>query len=491
MLTTASFRKSVSKNQLIALFVVAFIVRSLTFYGYIREGERYKQADSVDYHNGAMCLSYGFGMSRPDTGEPMFWRTPGYPLYLMPFYKAFPPTSFKFSDASTAQQASIWFQIFLCSFIPILLLYLALALTQNLIIAYIAAWISVFHLGLVLTSTYLLTEGISLILFYLFLFYFYRGFKGIFHKDESHLQWPKQLIYAAIMLALYAWMRPMGQYVAVVCMLILLLFSCDNWKLKGKKVTLFMFTFFLLISPWYIRNYQLTGRWFFCPMFGAYLNSFCAPRIISSVKNVELLDAWKELGYIAEMRYRQLKPTYQRMGIHLPKEHVCGEIAWPIFLGHPGLAFYDWMREVFKTTFDLYSSQLVACVQGCFFYDPLIEYLSEKIQECLYKTPMPLFMRSLVYLELMYALLLWTGLFAGFWIYMLMPCMRRFKVDLAIKKQFGLWIIITPMIAAVVFMTGGFGYARLRLPIEPLMIILSLTFWCWVLKNSDKKNSDK
>ncbi len=246
-----------------------------------------------------------------------------------------------------------------------------------------------------------------------------------------------------------------------------------------------MLTFFLLISPWYIRNYQLTGRWFFCPMFGTYLNSFCAPRIVSSVNNVELLQAWKELGYVAEMRYRELKPMYQRIGMHLPKEYVCGEIAWPIFLGHPWLACYDWMREVFKTTFDLYSSQLVAFVQGCFFYDPLIEYLSEKIQECLYKTPMPLLMRFVVYLELIYALLLWTGLFAGFWIYMLMPCIRRFKVKSGLKEQFGLWISIIPMIAAVVFMTGGFGYARLRLPIEPLMIILSLTFWYWLLKNSN------
>ncbi len=484
MIATSQLYRSVSKNQLVALFVVAFIVRSLTFYGYIRDQEFYKQADSVDYHNSAICMSYGYGMYRPDTGEPTFWRTPGYPLYLVPFYKMYPTKSFAFSDAAAAQQASIWFQIFLCSFIPILLLYLALALTQTLLIAYITAWISVFHLGLILTSTYLLTEGISLIPFYLFLLYFYRSFKGLFQNGRVNY-WPKQILLAALMLAIYTWMRPMGQYVAVVSALILLLFSSGIWKLKRKKIALFMLTFLVLISPWFIRNHQLTGRWFFCPMFGTYLNSFCAPRIVSTVNNMDLIDAWKQLGGAAEMRYRQLKPAHQRIGMHLPKEYVCGEIAWPIFLGHPLLAAYDWMREVVKTTFDLYSSQLVAFVQGCYFYDPIIEYLSEKVQHCLYKTPMPLSMRFIVYLELIYALVLWTGLLGGFWVYMLMPCMHRFNIGKDIKQQFALWMMITPMIAAVVFMTGGFGYARLRLPIEPLMIILSLTFWYWFLNNNE------
>jgi len=33
-------------------------------------------------------------------------------------------------------------------------------------------------------------------------------------------------------------------------------------------------------------------------------------------------------------------------------------------------------------------------------------------------------------------------------------------------------------------MTGGFGYARLRLPVEALMIMLSLTTWYWILKKN-------
>jgi uncharacterized membrane protein YesL len=107
----------------------------------------------------------------------------------------------------------------------------------------------------------------------------------------------------------------------------------------------------------------------------------------------------------------------------------------------------------------------------------LIEYLSEKLAECLYKTPMPPLMRLIVYLELLYACFLWIGLIAGLCFFVIMPLLRHFEVHQSRRTIFGLWMVLLPMIAATVFMTGGFGYARLRLPIEPLMIILSLTWW--------------
>lgn len=477
---TKSYNQQIPRQYLFTLFIVALLVRSLVFYNYISVGERYKQADSLDYHSAALTIKYGFGMSRPDTGEPQFWRTPGYPLYLVPFYKIFKQTGFQFSDAQTAQKASIWFQIILSSFIPIILFYLALYLTNCFLIAFITAWISVFHLGLVLTSGYLLTEGIALIPFYLFLYYFYRSFRPILQQNGKMAWWPKQIVIAAIMLAIYTWIRPMGNYIALVAMLILFLFSYDNLRQKAKKAALFLIIFYTLLSPWYIRNYQLTGQWFFCPMFGAYLNSFSAPRIVSAVNNIDLLDSWKQLGFAAHTRHQEMNQESKLMGLYTPREFACGQIAWPIFLSHPWLAFSDWIREVFKTTFDLYSSQLAAFVNGCFFYDPLIEYLSDKLADCLYKTAMPPLMRLIVYLELIYACLLWLGLIAGAYLFMLEPLVRRFEISETKKAMFGLWIITTPMIAATVFMTGGFGYARLRLPIEPLMIILSLTWWYMV-----------
>lgn len=472
---------TIPRTHLIIIFIVAFMLRACTFAAFTSQEERYKQPDSNDYHVAALCLMYGIGMCRPDTGEPLFWRTPGYPAYLVPFYKLFAPQGHQLSDAATAQKASIWFQIFLSSFIPLILFYLALYLTHVLCIAYAIACIATLHIGLVLTSGYLLTEGIALIPFYLFLYFFYRSIK--MNRLYSSM---KMLTLAAGMLALYTWIRPMGNYIAIVTALIILICTQDNLRLKGKKIALFLSCFYLLLMPWYIRNYQHTGHIFFCPMFGAYMNSFCAPRVVSAVEHIELLDAWRLLSSAAYQHYLEQKQAYLQRGVHLPKEFICGQIAWPIVYAYPLLVLYDWMREVFKTAFDLYSSQLVAFVQGCFFYDPLIEYLSSKLADCLYATPMPLLMRTIVYLELLYAILLWIGLIVGSVQFMIIPCIKRFNINTVTLEIFKLWLCVTPMIAAALFMTGGFGYARLRLPVEPLMIILSLTWYYYVFAKHTK-----
>src|SRR5205807_276314 len=69
-------------------------------------------------------------------------------------------------------------------------------------------------------------------------------------------------------------------------------------------------------------------------------------------------------------------------------ESECMHTAWPFIKNHPGYFIYDWMVEVIKTTFDLYASQLVAIAGNCYRWDPLVEYLDEKIKKCLYEQPM-------------------------------------------------------------------------------------------------------
>jgi hypothetical protein len=465
------------KKEFILLAVSALIVRALVFHLYIQPHGYYKQPDSIDYHTAALCMRFGFGMTRPlnnGTCEPLFWRTPGYPAFLAPWYYAYTPAETSFEAAHDAQEHAIWLQVLINALLPVIVFILAYMLTRSYWIAIITAWILVFHLGFVLASSYLLSEGIALIPFYLFVFFVYSALQ----RNSKHTQpWILNIIMAALMLATYTWIRPMGQFIAVVAMGIILLFDQHQYKERLKKIALFGLLFFFCISPWYIRNYTLTGHWFFCPMFGTYLNSFSAPRAISTAENKPLLETWKLQSRAALMKHQELKPLYVRQGLYCPIEVATAATAWPVIWRYPWYVCVDWVREVLKTAFDLYSNQLVAFVQCSYFYDPLIEYLTEKWQECIYSVPMPLSMRILVYLEVIYALLLWLGLIAGAIQFMLLPLMRRLNVNATIRNLFYTWLSITPLIAAVIVMTGGFGYARLRLPVEGLMIILALTFW--------------
>lgn len=485
-----------TKLQYLVLFLLAFVLRAGVFYWYIAPEERYQQPDSNDYHCTAVTMSKGLGMYRLD-GRPFFWRTPGYPLYLSAFYEENQPISPNFSDYQESQQTAIWVQIILCSLLPILFFWLAYILTNMTLIAWLMALIGIFHMGFVLASTFLLTDALASLLFILFLIFFYKSFSWSGETAIAMNRVPtrssvkpnyRSFICAALMLAAYTWLRPMGQFVALIAA-VLPLFSALGWKIKLKQIALFLGVFFLAIFPWFWRNYQLTERWFFCPLFGLYLNAFNAPKILARTANIPLTEAHKRLQYDASyyITKEQARATSEGSGRVVVNELVCLQSALPIITEHPGYFLYDWITEVCKTTFDLYASQLVAFATNTFRWDPIVEYLDEKIGKCLWGESQQWWMLILAWLELLSALLLWAGIFAGLWFFVAQPLISG-KRDLLYSYGF-LWLKTGILIGAVVMQTGGFGYARLRLPIEPLMLILGITFWLWIYKRKQQTNS--
>ncbi len=469
-----SLSASFTKQNLSYLFFAALLIRSCVFFFYVQHHERYKQPDTMDYHNCALFIARGSGMHRVDNHKPIFWRTPGYPLYLTTFYQWFGLTSPKFESNKPAQLAALWLQIIISSFIPIVLLLLAYILTQSRTISWITGWISVIHLGLVLASTYLLTEGLGLIFFFLFLLFFYKGF-------NAHRLW--QMGYAALCLATFTWIRPMGEFVVMLSAILLLLLSKTSWSVRIKKSIFLVAIFFTAIFPWYHRNYKLTGKWFFCPIVGTYINTFTVPKVLRAVQNKKLADCinaqYKKSETLSNKEQEMLPP-----GLHAVKSHASMQVAWPIIKRYPWHTAYEWMKEVFKTAFDTYGYQLVAFAKNKFKYDPIEEFLTLKIKDVLYGQSMHPFMRLLCWLDFLFHLLVIVGLFGGFWVFFIRPLFNR---TAALPAMQHLWLKTVPIIGLVIGMTGGFGYARLRLPVEPLMIILALSFWLYKKKELDDK----
>src|SRR5271154_5293240 len=104
-------RSILSKKHALLLFICAFTVRALVMFFYIQPYGFYRQPDTIDYHNCAVGMAAGNGMFRPDTQEPIFWRTPGYPPYLAFFYKMSGIKSFEFNRNWYAQCIALWIQI--------------------------------------------------------------------------------------------------------------------------------------------------------------------------------------------------------------------------------------------------------------------------------------------------------------------------------------------------------------------------------------------
>lgn len=464
---------SLSTRQYSTLYAAAFLIRALLFLFIIKPGGFYKQADSLDYHNCALSMATGNGMHRLDSREPIFWRTPGYPPYLAAFYRFFGLTSARFEDSSKAQEASIWVQIAFSSCIPLILFSLAMTITSSTAIATVLAWLSVLHPGIALSSTYILTEGLALIFFYLFLLFLYRY---IFGPQKRPYQ---LLLIASLSLSAYTWMRPMGEFIGIFSMLFIAIGSTGAWRLKLGKGLFFGFVFFATLFPWYMRNYNLTGEWFFCPTIGTYLNVFSVPKILRRTlkRPIEQCHAIAQQG---AARFVQKKRTdLEGTGLHV-SHSACKNFAYPIVMQHPFYFMYDWIAEAIKTTFDLYSYQFIPMINGSFWYDPIEEYLPEKIAACLWAHEMPLSGRLICWLEFVGMLFIWIGLLGGLWVFVITNLVRKKAEGTFAQKMFAVWLYLIPMIGLIVGMTGGFGYARLRLPAEPLILILSFSFWYWL-----------
>jgi hypothetical protein len=475
------FHRSYSWKKLLIPCLVAFIIRSAVFYYYVQHEERYRQADSNDYHHCALFIALGNGMSRIDNNQPIFWRTPLYPWYLSKFYKFNGITSGAFAANIAAIKQALWIQIALSSLVPLLIFYLALLLTGSIALSWIAAWISVFHLGFILASTFLLTEALSLLFFILFLFFFYRSFT-MYGESKSRTIKVGDIILAALNLAIYTWIRPNGQFLAVVA-IIILLFAQASWRDKFVRgILVFALVFWGAISPWYIRNYNLTGQWFYCPMFGPYIHAFCAPRALAKETGKDLNDCLKYLGMVlhGKLMEEQQRVLKEGMGYHPSRELVALNVALPILKKYPWYVAQDWVREVCNTGFDMYCPQLVRFANNTYQYDPPIEYITDKYKDSLYRVPMPCFMRSVCYADFIFTIWEMLGLLGGLLLFLIMPLFRGFNSD-SERKMSALWLKTGLMIGALICMTGGYGYARLRLPVEPLMIILALTFWIWIV----------
>jgi hypothetical protein len=446
-------------STIILLLATALIVRLACFLGYMQYEHRYHQADSSDYHSSAVLIANGYGMTRLDK-RPIFWRTPGYPAYLAMIYNYLgAPTHLAIEYAPAQIWWALIIQIIFCSILPLLIAWLAWLLTQSIILTQAAAWISVFHPGYVLASTYLLTDGPAQILFMLFLINFFIALMSYRYHTFS-------MIICALVLGLYTWMRPMGQFISLLASGIYATWSPQARRNKIISISIFMLCFMGSLMPWIIRNYRLSEQPFFCPLFGLYLNVFSAPKIKARIEHIPLAQAHHDLTIAAGHEHYKIAVQQAQTGLTrcIVGENVAMLTAWPWIRDYPGYFLYDWMVESCKTAFDLYSYQFVLLHHNEFKHDPLVEYLPQKLADVLHARSLPWYMRTIAWIELFLNLVLWIGILYGCyaWVRFFNPRTRAW------------WAASALFAACVCLQTGGFGYARLRLPIEPLILICGL-----------------
>ncbi len=433
------------------IFALGLFVRVAVFYSYLQDDANYWQVDSLTYQSVAQGIAAGHGISTV-TGVPNFYRVPGYSLYLSLFHKYVPLSNY---CGGNADIAALWGQVFLGALIPVLIFFLSLTLFPGyMTLAAAAGLYSSVHVGLVLYSGFLMTETLFLLFFLGFLLLFFA------HKDN-----PKRLAIAGVLLGVASLIRPVGHYVIVLGLLILML-QKTHFLVKLRNSVLMFLAWLIPVSVWLARNYLLLGHIFFHTLPGGHFLNLSASRVVMQAENITYQQARKKVTIQANQLVRKQQRSERKRLSDIERCYIYEKLAIKHFAAHPLITLKMWATDIFRTTFSLYSAEVLYLDSG----RKIIDYFANgrtvwnMVERYLFPATDKLYLKILVWLEiLLYALML-CGFARGTW-YVLMRGTHNEKI---------LWVTIMSFMALFLIISLAGGYARMRLPIEPFIIILGL-----------------
>ena len=468
--------KTIKKEKyfLLTIFFISFLIRGLVFYFYLSKDKNYWQVDSNTYHKIAESIVQGKGISIGE--KPQFYRLPGYSIFLSIYYNIF----------GTDTKNVLWMQIFLASFIPILIFFLSLVFfPYNFLLAKVSSLYSCFHLGLVLYSSFFMTESLFIFFLLLFSFLFFSSFHLFFCKIQNKHQFfiLKKLFFAGIFLGAASLVRPVGHYIVVLSIL-LLLFSKGILKNKLKKAFVFIIGWLLVVIWWLLRNFLITGCVFFHTLPGGHFLYLSAARVAMYPQNCSYWQARRNLSKEVESRRIKKEKLLKRKLNEIELCYIRENVAIKYFKQYPFLSIKNWITDILRTSFSLYSAELVLLdhnreginyfKKGRTVLDMFKRYLPPKVSSN--------FLFIVIFFEILTFLFVFIGFVLGFIKNIVNFCKFKLKMKPKLKSMFCVWLRIVPLIFLFIIVGLSGGFNRMRLPVEPFLIILSFSFWIWILK---------
>lgn len=221
----------------------------------------------------------GFSMDQKEPFIPDSLRTPLYPMYLGLSYYL---TGYFWP--------AVLLQLVINSFLPALVFVIGKAFVQNRNVVWAAAAFTAFEPNLLYYTSVVGTEGIFIVLFLLTIWLIISAMQ---QGREAYF------IASVIIIGIASLVRPVGQWLALFYGITYVLWakiSLRNTLLQSLlKGVLYVFIFFLVISPWLIRNYLVFGN----PSLSSFtwVNMYVrtSPSVIAIRDNISYLEAYKNL----------------------------------------------------------------------------------------------------------------------------------------------------------------------------------------------------
>lgn len=432
--------------QSLALTLSAFIAYAGFFFFFLYNNPCTLLFDSGHYHAGALALLKQGAYVSAD-GMPLLYRLPGYPFFLAGLYWL----------SNYWLQGALFLQIIFAATIPVLIWQVILQLTGRQALATLTAWLSVCAPAYMIFAGLVMSEMLSAWLFLVLLLLFLRAFE---RPDKLRF-----FIGSGVVLGCMSLVRPVGHLLIPFVVLYLMVFyKCLI------PIIIFVASWVIVVAPWLLRNFLLTGHLFFHTLPGSHFINHVAVRLVATGEQISYKDAQiREYDHL-----RLLEEGYREsLGRNLSQIELCKlyEHETTAMIKRYPIQFVQLAAiNCFKTMFSLYSSELLVIDSG----GELPSYdrtgLLVAVKRFFFPTVHNKLIVGVIYFEILLLLLSIIGAslaIVRFWRLLLHPRV----------------VLVVGLLGFFIGISLGCGYARLRIAVEPFYLLAAayaiheLYFW--------------
>jgi 4-amino-4-deoxy-L-arabinose transferase-like glycosyltransferase len=277
---TAAGRRRSRALQMLAVFLVALIIRGCLFVSVRGEPGVFLQPDSRMYLLLSEGLSkYGSLVYPNRPAHPDAERLPGYPFFISVVQGAF----------GGGLQAVVAIQILLDSLSCVLVCLFADRVIRGT--AVIAGVLACLNIGMIAYAHFVLNDSLFVFVFLLFLLALFKVLQG------GEWRWAAVLGIAAGVGVL---IRPVVMYLPIFLSPFLLAFLLrrrhGSWVGAAGRTGLMVAMFILCLSPWMLRNYSHYGRLKLSAQSGEHLLQYIVPFVWQYSKGIPFIEGMKKMS---------------------------------------------------------------------------------------------------------------------------------------------------------------------------------------------------
>lgn len=440
----------------IFIYLASLFVRLLFFYTVLENGRHsFYVYDSEQYLAIAKSLNAGNGFFE-SIHNFYAYRLPGYSIFLAAIIKLL----------SDSVSVILHAQIVFLSCIPLLFYTLSKELFPGE--ESLARWLSIgtiFWYPMIVYSGFILTEGI----FCLFLLMFFITY---LRSKQSNIY----IITAGLLLGILSLIRPIGIPLLILTGSFLIIL---HWKSSAIKIIktqlLFLISFVAVITPWLLRNYLMFGTIFFHTLPGKHFLQYSAGNVYQAAKNLSYKETRNLLFDKAEKEKSFLE---SKLGCRLNEYQECQlyeKQAFQVLKQYPILTFKDCFINWGKTLLALHSSPIIFSYEGWPTTSAEVS-IREKIMFYLIPSFKNSWLTKIILYDLLNLIILWGLILAS--------CIAVIR-GLLDQSIFTFALLFSGLF---VFLTLSYGCARLRFPIESIILIIgSYSMKLLIRKNYEEK----